>query len=786
MSPKLIRFGLVALSAVAVAAFAAPPTSLADDRGEGFFDFHVDPFWFEALFTDVDTNSSKFEEYRDMDSGAVFRRFHLAGESGDRNRTFDFDVMNAGRADGRYTLRYRDSGSYAVTLDYNIIPHRFGNDGTQLHSNASGREIFTISDTTQQTLQDEVETFFSGGGTIDFNFLRDQLQPFIDAANIVDPRLERKRARAGIEIGKMGRMAWKIDLKQETRDGSRPYGSTFGFSNAIELPEPIRYDTRSAELSGEWKADGGGLRFGYNVSTFSNRFDTMTYDNPWRLTDSTDSSAYTAPGARSIGGPSVGRNALSPDNQAAQLFVSGHARLGGKGWLNGNLSFGRMQQDEPLLAHTINTAINTSVTDPTIQPPFDASDPANLPRSTADAEVDVLHFTLNAGTKLTDWASVKFRARYYDYDNKSAPFVIPGYVRMDAVWEQVPRTTVPYAYTNQKLGVEFGFDPWMKTHLAVGYDLLSWDRDFREVSSSDEDILHFTVDSHTIKNVTLSAGWERGDRTTDRYDVAAQLVTFTDPGERVNNQFGLRKYDQAARTYNEGRVSAIIMASDVVSVTVGATLRDEDYDANVLVPDPADPDPTFPTLPLVRDEAMGLLSEEIFQYNAEVSYTPSEKLSFFVYGSRTDRESFQRARQSGASVSTNPLDTWELTLDEATDTWGLGLTARAGERWRVNVTGSRSNSDGDSDFFSPPGGTPDLAVSFGEYDDNEWLVYSAGLAFHVSDNVEVGLAVRRERFETNRFSRNNLAPYLPGALILDLNDGDYDADLAMVGLWMSF
>ena len=58
------------------------------------------------LFTDVDTNSSKFEEYRDMSSGMVFSRFRVLGESRDTNQTFDFEGFNLSRDDARYTLRY--------------------------------------------------------------------------------------------------------------------------------------------------------------------------------------------------------------------------------------------------------------------------------------------------------------------------------------------------------------------------------------------------------------------------------------------------------------------------------------------------------------------------------------------------------------------------------------------------------------------------------------------------------------------------------------------------------
>lgn len=769
---------------LAALAFGGSTLSAADH--EPSFHFNVEPLDFEALFTDVDTNSSKFEEYRDMDSGAIVRRLRLLGESTDRNRTMDFDILNAGRADSRYTLRYRNSGAYSILLDYNTIPHRFGNDGVMLHTNAKGRQYYSLSNSTQQMLQDDVEAFFGGAGAIDYVFLGDLLQPYIASPILVSPELERRRARAVAEVGKMSRWSWKIDLRQETRDGSRPYGASFGFSNAIELPEPVRYNTTSGEVSGEWLAKRGGLRFGVNVSEFENSYEWMTYDNPWRRTDSTDSSAYSSPGARSIGGPSVGRNALSPDNSAGQLFVGGHARLGQSGWIDGNLSFGRMEQDSTLLPHTINSAINPSVTDPAIRPPFDASDPASLPRATADTSVDIVHFTANGGGKLARWASVKVRARYYDYDNGSTPMKIPGYVRMDAVWEEVPRVTVPYAYTHSKVGAEFGFDAAKRTHVAVGYDLVHWDRDYREVDSSDDDVYHVTVDSRAFKNIVLRAGWEHADREADSYDVAAQLASFTEEDESVNNQFGLRKYDEADRTYDDARASASFAFAKAINLTLGARQRNTDYDKTVLVPDPDDPDPTNPTLDFVTKDAMGLLSEDLSQFDAEVSYTPGERLTLFVFGSRTDRETFQRARQSGGTLSTNPLDTWELTLTEVTDTWGLGLDARPAEHWEVRVSGSLSDADGDSDFFSPPGGTPDEAVSFPEYDDNKWLVYTAGFVFHVNDNVQTGLRLQHDEFETNRFARNGQQPYLPGALILDLDDGDYDADLLMVDLRVRF
>ena len=73
----------------------------------------------------------------------------------------------------------------------------------------------------------------------------------------------------------------------------------FGFGNVVELPEPIDYSTDGATLSGELNGKKGGLTFGYRYSAFKNDVGEMIFDNPFRITDSTDPSAYTAPGTGS-------------------------------------------------------------------------------------------------------------------------------------------------------------------------------------------------------------------------------------------------------------------------------------------------------------------------------------------------------------------------------------------------------------------------------------------------------------------------------------------------------
>src|SRR6185436_3732266 len=73
---------------------AAQETQPAQEQSPAqAFSFRVDRLVIGAIDTDVDTESSKFQEYRDLSSGFVLD-FHLAGE-GSGDRTFDLQADKA-------------------------------------------------------------------------------------------------------------------------------------------------------------------------------------------------------------------------------------------------------------------------------------------------------------------------------------------------------------------------------------------------------------------------------------------------------------------------------------------------------------------------------------------------------------------------------------------------------------------------------------------------------------------------------------------------------------------
>jgi MtrB/PioB family decaheme-associated outer membrane protein len=727
---------------------AAQDAPATEESGGGFH-FEIDPLVIGYESVDVDTDSAKFNEYRDFDDGFLLEELRMLGTMSGGDRSLSFEATRADRHDAFYALDYRVEGSYDVELEMNRIPHNFLNNGHTIFDWTGGGR-WEVADSTQAALQAQIAAqYVRNRNGVNFAFLDGLLQPYFATANVIDVGLQRDRSRASVDMGKGGAMGWGLDFEYEKRTGGRPIGGTFGFNSVAELPEPIDYRTSAGQLSGEWKGERGGVQFGGRVSQFENENDTMVFDNPFRLTSSTDSGAYQAPGSSSIAGSALGRVDLAPDNDALTLFVNGRGKFGS--WTTtGALSWVRMTQDDQLQPYTLNTAIDGIDEHGAT---FDATDASFLPQSSADREVDVLSFSGSAGVPIGESWELDLRARYYDYDNGSDTIVFPGYVRYHGVWEEIGRKTAAYAYDRTDLSADLGWNPARGTRFGFVAGLRDMNRSFREIESSDEIFGRLDASSR-LGGFWLHGHLEYGERSTDNYHVEAQHDTFTHP-EAVNNQPALRKYDEAEREFADWLLQADWAISDVLDLSFGYSGRIEDYDKS----------------------RFGLVSDDVDRWNAEVNWRVAEAGNVYLFYQLSDREVVQRSRQSAATPSVNPLDDWNVTFDEANDVAGLGVNFEFAERFTLDVSGRYSKSDGAADIYSPPGGTPNLAVGFDDYEDIELFEAVVDLGFDITDRFGVGFGWRYEDYITESFITRGLDYYLPGAMLLNGENGDYQGDV---------
>lgn len=732
----------------------AEPASTAADFG-----WSIDPVVLSTIETRNITNSARFEEYVDRDSGFQIPLLRVTGRSSDQARQFEFTAHNVRRDDARYRLDYDLAGRWDFELDYNKIPHRFVNDGRLLWNELEPGRL-AIADPLQSALQDELTLRFSTKQPINYSFLLPLLQPYLATSESIDVGLQRDRLHARLGLGSLGKFRMALDYRSENRDGTRALGGSFGFNNVTEIPEPIHYQTRDIELSGEWATHRAGMVAGYRVSKFENRVDTLVWDNPFRITDSTSATAYLGPSSSSVLGSSRGVFDLAPDNQAHTAFVQGRVRWGKHWQVNGYVQDSTMKQDDTLLPYTLNSAIDGIGLDTST---FDATDPANLPIDSADAEVSMLNYGLNLSGAFGSHVDLAVRHSFNDYETLSRRTVFPGYVRFHATWEAIPRLTVPYAWEQTRSSAEIGFKVNQRVRFGVGAERNSFDRTFREIETSDEDTIHLTVDATLHKSFTIRGHVSDGEREISDYSTAAQEFSFFEP-EGINNQPGLRKFDQAAREVHRWDYSLVWTPGEAFSLTAGIGRAREDY----------------------VESSFGLLGELLTQYNAELNYMPSERLNTHVYFHRSDREVGQRGRQSGGTLSTNPLDDWFINFDERQNLWGVGLDARLSDRWTTTWYGQWTESEGYADFFSPPGGTPNKALDLPNYEDIRLRSIGTRLQCAISEAVTGQIGYAREHYTIDSFILSGLQHYLPGSLLINGNGGNYDASIVSVELAIRF
>ena len=243
----------------------------------------------------------------------------------------------------------------------------------------------------------------------------------------------------------------KLAYFRERRTGDRAAaGTSFGFSNVVENPEPVGYLTQDigadAELAGSW----GVARAGVHYNWFQNNITGLAFDNPFRATDSTDPSAYQAPGSGSTGGPRYGLVALPPDNEAVTGTAAATIKVGKSSRAGADIAIGHWSQDTTdFIPYTTNTAITS---------PFPATDPSRLPAQRLDGSIDTTSFNAYFNSRPADRVSFNLRFRRYDLENKTTRISFPGYVRFDAVWEDIPRISVPYGFTNDRFDAPVSFD----------------------------------------------------------------------------------------------------------------------------------------------------------------------------------------------------------------------------------------------------------------------------------------------------------------------------------------
>ena len=388
---------------------------------------------------------------------------------------------------------------------------------------------------------------------MEFGAARTLISSFLTGAHEVGLGLQRNKGILDFNYNPSVPLSVNLNVSREERKGTRPIGASFGFSHAVELPEPIDFKTTNLDANLEYTKKWGTVRAGVYYSAFDSQVQTLIWDNPYRITDQTYAGAY------SNGNGSVqGRMALAPSNTAMKFYLRGSFKLLDSTRLSGTISYGTFRQDEALLPYPINTALAAIQTDA-----------LNVPRETANAIANIASMDFSRTSKIVKNVYLNAGVRYYNFDNKTEELSIPGYSRFDQVWEEVPSAVEPYKFARTAVFEDISFNLIENTSFKVGYSLYSIKRKLGEEDEgkSDEGTFKASVDSQLTDWLLFRVSYQMAKR--DWSLEGKKYISI--PG------FNFERYHEADRDRNGVNVLVDLTPINNLGVTASFMLGKDKY-----------------------------------------------------------------------------------------------------------------------------------------------------------------------------------------------------------------
>ena len=700
--------------------------------------------------------SSKFEEFRDLKDGV-----NAGIEAHARKEDAYLDVVgrHLGLADQDLTVEGGRAGAVALKLSYDETPHNYAFGARSLYSGV-GTASLTISDRIQADLQNSSSPP---------DALRKLADYVAGSGQDVDLGLQRKKEGGEVTVLSLYPVTVRAQASNESRKGVRPFSESFGFSNFVEVPWPVDYDTTDARLSAEYARPESRLQatVGYRLSRFNDHNYAFRFDNPFRVTDSTDpllglpafASSYQA-------GPASGQAALYPSNSShsfdGTMVVS---RLPHGTSISALFSASFLRQDEPLLPFTTNSAVVAGAfSNPAFEgggtTPFDMTDPANLPARSAKAAINTQNVQIRVSTKPAPDLSLTAQYRFYNLDNHSGPFQVAGVVREDAEW-RVPGDPsasygpLPIAYDKHTASLTAAWDVNDKTRLGASYTFERMNRTFREVAWMNDHRLKASLDVNPYSWLELRASYEYIRRSTAPYlHSQAELAH----GETTSGVLPyLRKFDEAAKRTNQGQAIVTVTPNDRLTLSGSAQYGKDDYLLSAA------------GLQLARRDEYGvdlsyLLTDRLTVYAA---YT-FEKFRYDMAGRQWVPGGISDPYVSETGLASN--SNWTAEPRDRYDTVGLGGDAQLVPKLlRVNLSYSFSRSRGRVGLSSPLGTpandmNPFVPTPFNNVDNIDFQNLNADLEWTLGKHTSLAAGYVFEKYRIDDYNYTSFT-YTPANLV---------------------
>ena len=665
---------------------------------------------------------ARYERYRDLRNGA-FSRVQF-GKDSDRYR-FSLGASNIGYRDQNYYANYTNgkakySGSFdSIPLNYSYLT------STPWRETQPG--VFTLDAAARLQVQSKVPGVVgvpsSAAQLATASIYRGLAQPF-------DLKSKREALNLRYARDMSKELGFNLAFTSTRKTGNQPFGMSFSFNNANELPMPINNRTNDVSAGLEYVRPEGMVRVGWDASYFNNTIKEVLWDNPLRATDT---NPYDASGYSNGNGSAFGRMSVPPSNSMNTVSTTGLYKMPGHTTINGIVSFTAMNQNDNLIPWTTNGAINTAsvlATFPGLK---------SLPRQTAEASVHGVNAMFNFTSRPNRYFGLRMRYRFNDHKNLTPEFDAVEYVRFDAVPEETGGKTEHFNIRQNTFDLTGTFNLVKYTALNLSYTYDAFARTGRAYSDMSDYAFKASVDTIGNHYFTLRAAAEH----TNRVGAGFSEASIEDGGA----QPGLRYYDESDRDRNKGTLLVVLTPVGFMDVTASVSRAADTYKG--------------------EGHEFGLLDNNNTNFTIAVGISPSDAVDFGASYGRDRFVTDQKSRNANPPPDptwTDPNRDWTLKNDELVNNVDLYLNLpKVTDKTTVKFNYNLADSDNGLLFGGPRITSLAAAGTFLPLPNvtNTWQRLSADIQYHFAKKVGLALGYWYEKFDVTDYATIDLTPGVP-------------------------
>ena len=656
--------------------------------------------------------TSKYEEYRDLRNGFFVRKLDATFDNLFGSRYYvAVQSQKTIYRDQSYLATFGQYGKFKIQFRYDQIPHVYSNT-TRTYFVSTAPGVWSYPSALRSSLQantsGNLPSFIAGTGL-------NAQQGLVTDSNFITPSIIRKAGTISASYDLSGNLNFSGMYWRESQNGTRPIGeimnsspsasATSGFG--VELPETISYFNNLVRVGGEYGKHDWAVRAAFEGSFLEENIPSMTWDNPFILTQ---------PAGAGVTNPLTGRSALYPSNQAYYFDFAAATNLGKYARLQAVIRPGWLRQNESFLPYTSNDAITGCGGTAGAS----CSTTASLPATSLEGNKQTL--AMNYTLVSLPWKSFQIKAgyRHYDYNNNTPVHTFTpteGDAASPASTLAGGQDNTAFGYNRKTFDLTANWFFAKKSSVKAGYVADWMDRSHRDVEHSLEHTFLAAVDVAHWKDLLFRVSYRHSLRDPEEY----QDENSTDPatGAPINcnsnslaftaDQRCNRRFDESHRVRDRADALVEYDLTQKLSLTAfGGTIQDDynqrggvnsNNELNFLTGSAATTDPYY---------LYGILKDISYNWGFDADYVLSPQISLFAEYSREHnyRRMISRNRtppSTGQDISTcagcdTANNDWESTTPEKVDIWTAGADTYIGKR--MFFTTYYSLSAGRSDTFS--------------------------------------------------------------------------------------